>query len=47
MHHFKTAIMEANPITTMAAKEFVVKTNVSQALKKYVSEELHCFQKIH
>lgn len=43
----ETAIMEANPITTMAATKSIVRTSVSQALKKYVSEELHCFQKIH
>lgn len=43
----ETAIMEANPITTMAATKFLIRTSVSQALKKYVSEELHCFQKIH
>lgn len=39
----ETAIMGANPITTVAATKFIVRTNVSQALKKYVSEELHCF----
>lgn len=37
--------MGVNPITTVAATKFIVRTNVSQALKKYVSEEFHCFKK--
>lgn len=41
----ETAIMEANPVTTMASTKFIIRTSVSQALKKYVSEELHYFQK--
>lgn len=43
----ETAIMKANPVTRMAVTKFIVRTSVSQALKKYDSEELHCFQKIH